>query len=272
MNPEKRARPVIRFGVFADAHYAEKVYGDRHCEDSLDKLRDCVRTFNARELELAINLGDLIDTGDDREKEMGYLEAMRQVFSGFRGERHHVIGNHDVETLTKDEFLAHCGGESQDPFYSFDREGVHFVILDGNCHQDNSDFQAGNFSWDQAWISERQLVWLQKDLKAAGEIPVLVICHENLDEREWQGELDPHVVRNASRVRALIEGAGHVRGVLQAHYHEGMRTIINHIPYIGLRAMVVGPGLENNAYAIVALGEDGEITVEGYGEQESFTI
>ena len=272
MSTKKRTRAAISFGLFADAHYAEKVYGNRHCEDSLDKLRDCVRTFNARELKLAINLGDLIDTGDDREKEIGYLQAICQIFSEFAGERHHVIGNHDVETLTKDEFLACCGGESKEPFYSYDWAGVHFVILDGNCHQDGSDFRAGDFSWDQAWISQQQLTWLQDDLKAAGDGPALVICHENLDERQWQGEPDPHVVRNASRVRAVLERAGNVRGVIQGHYHEGMHTIVNNIPYIGLRAMVVGPGPENNAYSIITFGKDGEITVEGYGQQESFTM
>ena len=272
MTPAKRTGPALSFGVFADAHYAEKVYGDRHCTDSLDKLRDCVATFNARELDLVINLGDLIDTGEERGEAIEYLGAMCQVFSGFRGERHHVIGNHDVEALTKAEFLARCGGETEAPFYSFDRSGVHLVILDGNCHPDGSDFRAGDFSWERAWISDRQLTWLQEDLSAAGDAPALVICHENLDTRQRQGGADPHVVRDASEVRTVVEGAGNVRAVVQGHYHPGMRETVNGIPYIGLRAMVTGPMPENNAYAVVTLGEDGEIVVDGYGQQESFTI
>ena len=53
--------PRVTIGLFADAHYAHLVYGDRYCEDSLAKLRVCMDTFNIRQPDLVINLGDLID-------------------------------------------------------------------------------------------------------------------------------------------------------------------------------------------------------------------
>lgn len=263
---------TFRIGLFSDVHYARLIYGDRYCEDSLDKLRVCVSTFNERGVPLTINLGDFIDKAQEKETELGYLAAMRETFASFSGERHYVIGNHDVATLTKAEFLDNCGSDRSKSFYSFDHQGVHCVILDSNFHADGSDFAAGNFEWDDAWLSEDQLSWLAADIAAAHDRRTLVFCHGNLDHRLWQGTLDPHIARNAENVRALLEQAGTVLAVIQGHYHPGLETVINGIPYIGLRAMVVGAGLSQNAYGILSLYEDDRLEIEGFGQQPSLRI
>jgi len=273
-SPNAGDRPVISFGVFADAHYAEKVYADRHCEDSLARLRVCIDIFNARGLSMAVNLGDIIDTAEDKEAERGHLAEVSRAFALFRGERHTVLGNHDVETFTKEEFLYLCGDDNPLPYYSFDHDRVHFVVLDSNCHQDGTDFAAGDFEWADAWLSQAQLLWLAHDLQEAqGERkPVIVFCHGNLDHHVWQGGPDPHVVRNAPRVRSILEGAGNVQAVIQGHYHDGRRSVQGGISYITLAAMVVGSGVDSNAYAIVSLHENGLVAVEGFGRQETFSI
>jgi len=261
----------VRFGAFADPHYAEKVYGNRHCEDSAAKLGACVETFEEAGLDFAVSMGDLIDSVGKREEEAGYARTMAGIFAGLDGPRHWVLGNHDVQAFAKEEFLMLCGA-AYPPYYSFDLKGVHFAILDGNCHEDGGDFRAGAFSWDEAWVAERQLEWLACDLGAAAGRPAIVLCHENLDHRLWEGALDPHVVRNAERVRDVLEGAGNVKAVIQAHYHPGLVVEKSGIPYIALRAMVVGPGLENNAFAVIRLEGDGTVAVEGFGQQESCRV
>jgi len=195
---------------------------------------------------------------------------MREVLAGFAGERHCVVGNHDVATLTKEEFLEHCG-LGRPAYYSFDVKGVHFAVLDGNCHADGSDFSAGNFRWDEAWLAHVQLEWLRRDLAAAGDLPTIVFCHENLDHQLWNEVLDPHVLRNAEQVREVLEAAGNVRAVIQAHYHPGRLSTQQNITYISLRAMVVGAGLENNAYAVVSMHADQRLTIQGFGKQKSYT-
>ena len=264
------SEPLVRFGLFADAHYAETVYGDRYCKDAPAKLRACIDTFAQGGLDFAICLGDIIDQADDPEVERGYLLHMNQIFAGFSGPRHFVIGNHDVATLTKREFLTACGNCPS--FYSFDAGEVHCVVLDGNCHADGSDFSGGNFSWDEAWISSAQLDWLKGDLETNRDRAVLAFCHENVDQRLCQGQRDPHILCNAAQLRQLLAGAGNVRALLQAHYHPGILTTIEGIDCIGLRAMVVGAGLENNAYAIASLYRDGRLVIDGFGQQPSYQL
>ena len=264
--------PLVRFGVFTDVHYAGHQYMDRYCYDSLEKLKICIEMFNERGLSMVVNLGDSIDKAERKEEELAFLAAVRGVYEGFRGEWHEVLGNHDVATLTKEEFLTHCSKTPRAPYYSFDYGPVHFVVLDANCHVNGSDFSEGDFEWDEAWIPRTQLEWLDKDLAATGDRPVVILVHENLDHRLYNGALDPHVVRNADQVRFVLERAGNVQLVLQGHYHPGMKTVINGIPYIGLRAMVVGAGMGQNAFGICRLYGDGRVGLEGFGEQDSAEI
>lgn len=271
--PDEAARtgePIAAFGMFTDTHYSERVYGDRYCHDSLEKLHACVETFNEKQMPIAFCLGDLVDGAGDEKSELGYLSAMAEAYAQFQGGRYFVLGNHDVGSLTKREFLENCRAQPASCYYSFDQDGLHFAVLDGNCHEDGSDFARGDFEWENAWVSEAQLEWLAADLAAAERRPAVLLCHENLDHRLWNDELDPHIVRNATAVRSVFEQAGNVVAVIQGHYHPGMHTVLNGIPYIMLSAMGVGPSLENNAYAIVTVCEDGSVSVEGFGRQESF--
>ena len=263
---------TLVFGVFADAHYARKVYADRHCEDSIDKLSAAVDRFGETGSDFIVDLGDSIDHEPDPETEIRQLVEVNEVLSRVSVPAYFVLGNHDLATLTKETFLREAGSEIREPYYSFDRGGRHFVVLDANCNPDGSAYGAGNFSWDRCIIPQEQLAWLEADLSAAGTVPCYVFIHENLDDREWEGALDPHCVMNHREVREVLEESGKVMVVFQGHYHHGRYESRNGIHYVTLAAMVVGPGTGSNAFAVVRLHPDGRIDVEGAGRQESYSF
>ena len=267
---ETGARSLLTFGVFADAHYAPITYADRYCADSIEKLKVCIDAFNARDLSLAVNLGDSVDACGSVDEGLAYLAEFGETFARFRGERRLVLGNHDLETFTKQQFVENCGVDGAKAYGSFDHGGVHFAVLDGNCHEDGTDFAAGDYDWADSWVADEQVAWLADDLAGAAGWPVVVLCHECLDQPEGK-PADPHVVRNHDAVRSVIERAGNVAVVIQGHCHPGRHRVLNGIPYITLAAMCVGPGLGNNAFAIMSIGE-GAIEVEGFGRQESFRL
>ena len=78
-------------------------------------------------------------------------------------------------------------------------------------------------------------------------------------------------MKNAHEVRSILERAGNVHAVFQGHDHAGGFHTVNGIPYITIKAAVTGPGLENNAFAIVHV-KNREIMERGYGKQENFTV
>ena len=258
----------VDIGLFTDPHYAPIQYMDRYCVDSLAKMADCVARFNTAEVGLMIGLGDLVDKADTKDDERRYLQQAGAVLADFRGERRLVLGNHDVTTLSKAEFLADCGIPGAEAYGSFDYCGLHVVILDSLCHEDGSDCDSGDFEWNHCWVSQAQLDWLAADLAAAGDRMTLVFCHVNLED---DGD-ESHRLENAAEVRAVLEAAGTVRAVFQGHYHPGRLATVNGIPYVTLRAMVTGPGLENTACAVVTVHPDGRIDLRGHGQQPSLSL
>lgn len=263
---ESAAEP-FSFGLVTDVHYADvSPKGTRHYRDSLEKLRLAVEAFDRRNLPLVAELGDFVDAGPGKADDLKYLAAVREVFEGFRGQRHYVLGNHCVARLTKAEFLANCGARIKRSYYSFDAGRYHFVVLDADFKRDGSPYAPGNFSWTDTWIHPPQQKWLAEDLAKASPRKTIVLVHQNLD-----CEADPHGVKNAPQIRNILENAGNVLAVFQGHMHSGGYRKIAGIHYCTLRAMVELPltdaSTDNNAYAVVTLDGSDRITLEGFGRQ-----
>jgi len=257
--------PELSFGLVTDLHYADKPpWKTRYYRDSDEKLRECVETFNAGSLDFIVELGDFID-GGEKEAEIEYLRAIDGIFREFRGPRHYVLGNHDMASLSKDEFMAACGARRA--YYSFDSSGWHFVILDANFNEDGSPYDSGNFDWTETYIPEAEQRWLAEDLAGAEGRKTIVFIHQILND-----ETDPHGVKNAPEVRRILEEAGNVPAVFQGHMHSGGYAEVNGIHYLTLRAAVEGPGVESNAWAIARLFPGGRLEVEGFKKQRSYTL
>lgn len=264
-------KPRVTFGIVTDCHYAERddPQGMRAYRESDEKLAECVADMNRQKVDFLIELGDFKDQGDNASQTLDFLRTIEAVFNRFEGPRYHVLGNHDMDRISKEQFLANIsntGFPRALPYYSFDAGGIHFVALDANCRADGSDYNAGNFDWRQAFVAAPQLEWLAADL-AASRLPVIVFVHHRLDAD--QGEV---YARNAADVRRVLETSGRVRAVFQGHHHEGGYRCVNAIHYYTLKALVVGRGLANTAYATVQVMPDNSLNVTGFKNAESLSL
>ena len=253
----------ISFGIVADIHYADKdMRINRYYRDSIEKLEQCVAVFNESKLAFAVMLGDFIDKAPDKTVELEYLKTIRQIFSRYGGDKHFVLGNHDLTKLSKAEYLAACGAVAQNSFYSFDAGGYHFVILDANFRRDGEAYDAGNFKWKDTSIPPPQLKWLEHDLGRAPNAKTIVFVHQNLHD-----ESSVYGVKNAKAVRRILEKSGNVLAVMQAHDHKGAHAKINDIHYFTLKALVDGPTLKNNSYAVVTIDKNHLVSIRGFGRE-----
>lgn len=261
--PPGRRRDTARFGIVTDSHYANAdTIGSRYYKHSLDKLTECVELMNAQKVDFLLELGDFKDQNNPpvEQRTITYLRAVEKVFQKFNGPTYHVLGNHDMDSISKEQFLNNVKNTSIDTaksYYSFDYNGVHFVILDANYRTDGTDYNHGNFDWTDANIPPVELNWLRQDLAAARR-PAIVFIHQLLDGT------GPVYVNNAVEIRQILEQSGKILAVFQGHHHEGSYSYIEGIHYYTLKAMVEGPGEENNSYAIVEIRPDKSITVTGY--------
>lgn len=252
-------KPALRIALMTDLHHADKdANGTRHYRETLGKLDEAARHFQENPPDLLVELGDIIDAADSVDTELHYLETINRPFSMIAEDRHYVLGNHCVDTLTKQEFLSGVGQERS--YYSFDRSGIHFVVLDSCFRSDGTAYGRRNFTWTDANIPNEELQWLKADLKDTDK-PVVVFAHQRLDVS------DNHGVKNASQVRAVLENCGQVSAVFQGHSHQNDLREIGGIFYCTLVAMIEGSGRENNAYSMLEVMPDGSLRLQGFRKQ-----
>jgi 3',5'-cyclic AMP phosphodiesterase CpdA len=252
----------VRVGLVTDLHYANKpAGGSRHYRDTPDKLAEAAAAFAEVKPDFIVELGDLIDAAESVETELGYLKRINKDFAAICDNRHYVLGNHCVHTLTKEEFLGGVGQEKS--YYSFDHGGLHFVVLDSCFRRDGEPYGRKNFVWTDPNVPKAELDWLQKDLRANSK-PTIVFAHQRLDVNNHHG------VKNAADVRAVLEFGG-VRAVFQGHSHQNDHNEINDIHYCTLVAMVEGSGVKSSGYSVLTLAADGSIQVSGFRRQDDYT-
>lgn len=258
----------VRFGVITDLHYADiETKGSRYYRDSLAKMREAMEHFNNSDLDFIIELGDMKDMapGRNAESTSEYLDAIENEFSKFRGPIYHVLGNHDMDCLSKEEFLAHAqshGKAKGKAYYAFTVKGMRFIVLDANHNKDMSPYCRGNFKWTSAWIPEEQKEWLRSELKANAERPVVVFIHQLLDSFS---DISRKVcVGNADEIRDILEQHGQVLAVFQGHHHPGHYSRKSGIHYVTLKGAIEGPWPDRNSFAIVEARPDGSMKLEGW--------
>lgn len=254
-------KPLLRIGLATDMHYADRApAGSRYYRETLRKFEQAAEQFHREKTDAMIELGDFIDAAESVDEEKGYLRTITKAFKQTPGEHHFVLGNHCVTTLTKAEFLEIV--ERPKTYYSFDMQGVHFIVLDACFRSDGEPYGRRNFTWTDPNIPAEELEWLRDDLKAT-DAPTFVFLHQRLDCGA------PHAVKNCEEVRRVLETSGNVAAVLQGHSHKNDYRDINGIHYVTLAAMIEGSGEENNAYAVMDIHTDGVAAIRGFVKQTS---
>ena len=252
----------LRVGLVTDLHYADKPpAGSRHYRETPAKLAEAAKQFEASKVDFVVELGDLIDAADSVETEQRYLKRINREFSSIAKDRHYVLGNHCVDTLTKAEFLG--GVEQPRSYYSFDRGNFHFVVLDACFRGDGEPYGRKNSTWTDTKIPPAELEWLQGDLKSTDRRTV-VFAHQRLDVA------DAHGVKNSPEVRRILEESGKVLAIFQGHSHKNDLKEIAGIHYCTLVAMVEGTGVENSGYSVMELAPGGTIRLTGFRNQKAY--
>jgi predicted phosphodiesterase len=270
LGPAASQRPV-RFGIVTDCHYADiDPSGTRFYRQSLDKLSQCVAKMNEEKVDFLIELGDLKDQDKSPAEQytLVYLDRAEEVFERFDGPRYHVLGNHDMDSLSKPQVLVRIRNTGSDParsYYSFDVRALHCIVLDANYKADGAEYDHGNFAWTDTQIPAVELDWLRRDL-AAAKSPTIVFVHQLLDGAGSE------YVKDAAQVRDILEGSGKVLAVFQGHRHQGQVQQVHGIHYYTLKAVVEGDGPDNNAYAIVEIRPDRSMAITGCGKAVSLKV
>ncbi len=277
LTDETGSTEPLRVGIFTDlhAHDTNNPIERLVMANYRERLQACVDAVNAWPADLMMQLGDYVngrfvigaDPGDPA-RIPAILEDAESIYAQFNGPRYHVIGNHDVEDLSKQEFLERVPMTAT--YYSFDAGAYHFVILDAQCNKHGEDYS--HVGWVvQGVIPPLQLDWLRDEL-AATDQPTIVCVHQRLDV-EYDFRTGGPEIYNAEEVRTLLEESSKVIAVFQGHDHDGAYSQIGDIHYVTFRALIDRAEPTPPSWAAVTLDPvNRTITIEGAGEQVDYHL
>ena len=215
-NASLSSLPPLRIGICSDLHH-DLIF------DSHERLGAFVDAMNHEEVDFIIQLGDFCFIRPEN-------RSILDVWNRFDGPAWHVIGNHDPE-LTRNVDDVVDFWDMPASYYSFDSNGYHFVVLNGNDPNPHRTVP----EYFNRYIGEEQLEWLENDL-AATSLPTIIFTHQGL-ENTIGG------VENGQRIRIALEeanvhaGQRKVLAVFSGHHHKDYHNVINGIHYIQINSM-----------------------------------
>jgi predicted phosphodiesterase len=206
----------VRFGICADVHKDIMFDADA-------RLKTFIKEASTQKVDFIIQLGDFCRP---YEQNNDFLA----IWNNFTGERHHVVGNHDADGgFTRKQVIDFW--KSPACYYSFDKNGCHFIVLDGN-DKNPSPQRASGYA---RFIGQEQLEWLIKDLKST-QLPCVLFSHQTLEN-------NPDGIENREQIRQLLENENKTSGFkkviasFSGHHHTDYSTQINGIYYIQINSM-----------------------------------
>lgn len=180
------------------------------------------------------NVDFIIELGDFCRLDSASL-VYRNLWNSFPGGKHHVIGNHDMDRYTYQEYTQ--GMNMPGRYYSFDQGDFHFIVLDGNNLFDGKEYThyaKANYYVDakkRAHIDPEQMEWLRNDL-AATDKRCILFSHQSIEQ----------ALNNGTEVRKLLEAenkrAGFKKVVMAfgGHNHSNYSKEINGITYVQINS------------------------------------
>jgi predicted MPP superfamily phosphohydrolase len=196
-------RAALIIGLIADAHSGQE-YGFVRLNSAVWSLR------NYTNPDIVIDLGDLIESRfkykniKKKAAEADFVKARNLISRYFP--TYHVIGNHEVLSLSKDNMQNLTGRKN---YFSFKVKGYNLIILDANYTKDGRIIDAAH---DETFIyngmlPDKQLDWLDGQLKNNDNN--LIFIHHPPYELDNESDFEDVIRKNRKRIILIANGHHH---------------------------------------------------------------
>lgn len=254
------------FVFMTDIHVMPELKADSGLMQAIDMINELAPGF-------VITGGDNIM--DALGQTWGRSDSLYNLYKGIMGTLempvYHTLGNHEVFGLYKESGIDPGHEEygkkmyenrlETKPYYSFDQNNWHFIVLDGIGYTADRQYYGV--------IDSAQVEWLKRDLEKTGQSkPVVIITHipmlsvgAQIMEGPTAGLGKSTVITNAREIIKILEQYN-VKLVLQGHLHFLEDIQYNRIRYITGGAVSAGwwngprNGMEEGFVKVEITGED----------------
>lgn len=208
-------KALLRIGICADLH-------QDLINDGGKRLQAFIAEMNQLKPDFIIQMGDFCAPNEKN-------KSIMEIWNRFKGPKYHVIGNHDIDGgFTQDQVVDFWNAKGK--YYSFDTNGYHFIVLNGNERPSGDQSKGYPRS-----VSKEQREWMEQDINATN-LPVIVFCHQGIDN-----DLDG--IKEGNLIRMQFERVNEkarfpkVQMVFSGHHHEDYCNVYNKIHYVQINSM-----------------------------------
>ncbi|MBD3218088.1 MAG: hypothetical protein GF310_07410, partial [candidate division Zixibacteria bacterium] len=172
-----------------------------------------VKEINLLHPDFVLSVGDYIEGYvDDEERINGEWDEYFEIVDSLEADYYMTPGNHDIWSDMSEDIYRKRVGE---PYYSFDRDGIHFVML---------DLSLWNFGEEYL---EEQLEWLESDLEANEDARYIMAFYHKPD---W---IESLTNGNSNAFHELFKKYD-IDAVFTGHYHEYFVEEYDGVVYTGV--------------------------------------
>ncbi len=235
----------IKIGIITDTHVHprrinrqdERDEAPRELSDKyMQPLNKFVAEMGTFQPEFVVHLGDVIEGTDDEDFVgiMG-LQLVKKELDKVGVPVHWVIGNHDLRSVTRAQFMETLGLDAVD--YTFDVGDYRFVVLDGNYNPQNLPRTPDGNQYISGKVPPQTLDWLKKQLETDKRVFVFIHQGTFLDASQGDRGRSKQSLENAKELREILTEY-RVDGIFNGHmearrYEKAQFT--NHYSFTGTK-------------------------------------
>jgi len=213
----KQASNQVRIGICTDANLTMM-------QDATFRITTFIDEMKVKNPDFIIELGDFAKVSDT---------DFYKIWDSFPWDKFHVIGDHEMDGGFSNELVLERR-MMKSAYYSFDKCGFHFIVLDSNDNKNKAVKDS------VPYIGSQQIEWLKNDLFKAG-YPVVIFSHQCLIS--YQGAEGAFGIENGKQVVEIIGDYNssnpkkRVIACFNGHSHWDYAEKINDIWYIQMNSM-----------------------------------
>ncbi|RFZ83171.1 metallophosphoesterase [Mucilaginibacter terrenus] len=267
------AKKVMRIAHLTDVHLKDKFNAPARYARCLHHVQQ-----QAPRVDMILNGGDIVF--DMNKENLGVIDAQWKLTKDLLHKEcslpvKYCLGNHDIwwnentkgQAIYGKKYAMDQLGLSV-PYYSFEKNGWKFIILD-SVHLDVDG------TWYIGKLGDEQFAWLENELKStSADTPVLIMSHipiltaTNLIEDDVVNKwvmLGGDMHTDTSKIISLFYKHPNVKLCLSGHIHLQEKLVYNNVTYI-CDGAVSGAWWEGNrretapGYGLIDLYSDGSFT------------
>jgi hypothetical protein len=239
----------LTFCLWSDSHFGSYDF-DEYLNDSprlsiMEDINNLSGVFYPRLLDLGwvdkpvflLHLGDVTEDGYASQWDSPTLADQRSYIQTIKHldpeiQRYEALGNHDARTEVIQNAIAARHGNT---YYSFDLQGVHFVVLD--------PFKQGGA---YPGLDDTQLAWLGNDLNRLNpQMPILIAMHILPDPDLTSTDYLSHLDADSSQKLANIIADKNVLAFVHGHWHRTSKRTWGNLDVLGTGFNYTATGCPN---------------------------